>query len=79
MHRCNKCLMPDTLAGSNFDENGVCSWCRDNYPPYRIKGEKMLGNKFRGLGEHKGSAACLVGLTWLMQFKTNWKKLYWHW
>lgn len=55
--------MPDTLAGSNFDENGVCSWCRDNYPPYRIKGEKLLVNKFRGLGEHKGSADCLVGLS----------------
>jgi len=63
MTRCNKCLMPDTLAGSNFDENGVCSWCRDNYPPYRIKGEQLLVNKFRGLGEHKGSADCLVGLS----------------
>jgi len=55
--------MPDTLPGSDFDGDGVCSWCREGYPPYSVKGEQALRNKFQGLGDHKGQADCQVGLS----------------
>lgn len=63
MRRCKLCLLPDSLAGSDFDANGVCLWCREGYPPYQTKGEQALANKFRGLGTHSGKADCLVGLS----------------
>ena len=63
MRRCSKCLMPDTLPGSDFDENGVCSWCRNSYPAYTVKGDQRLITKFKGLGKHSGRADCVVGLS----------------
>ncbi|HPI25603.1 MAG TPA: hypothetical protein PLO57_03995 [Candidatus Cloacimonadota bacterium] len=55
--------MPDTLPGSDFDENGVCSWCRNSYPAYTVKGDQRLITKFKGLGKHSGRADCVVGLS----------------
>lgn len=63
MQRCKRCLMPDTLPGSDFDAEGVCSWCRNGYPNYTVKGEQRLSNKFRGMGKHQGRADCIVGLS----------------
>ncbi|MBP7310042.1 MAG: hypothetical protein KA984_01990 [Candidatus Cloacimonetes bacterium] len=63
MLRCKRCLMPNTLPGSDFDAEGVCSWCRNAYPNYTVKGEERLGNKFRGLRIHQGRADCIVGLS----------------
>ncbi|HHZ14743.1 MAG TPA: hypothetical protein GX398_01320 [Candidatus Cloacimonetes bacterium] len=63
MKRCQKCLMPANLSGSDFDESGICSWCRSDYPPYEVKGESVLAAKFKGLGAHGGAADCLVGLS----------------
>ncbi|MDD3562192.1 MAG: hypothetical protein PHR32_00765 [Candidatus Cloacimonetes bacterium] len=63
MRRCKRCLMPDSLPGSDFDSGGICAWCREGYPQYATKDEKALANKFRGLGAHPGKADCLVGLS----------------
>lgn len=63
MRRCKQCLMPDSLPGSNFDSEGVCTWCREGYPPYTIRSEQALTNKFKGLGANTGEADCLVGLS----------------
>lgn len=63
MHRCKLCLMPDSLPGSDFDSEGICSWCRQAYPVYTVKGEQVLKNKLVGIGSHKGEADCLVGLS----------------
>ncbi len=63
MNRCNKCLLPDNLPGSNFDTNNVCGWCRDGYPIYQTKGASAIANKFAGLDNSTGSADCLVGLS----------------
>ncbi len=29
MRRCTQCILPETWAGIEFDENGVCNYCRD--------------------------------------------------
>ena len=63
MQRCERCLMPDNLPGSDFDAGNVCSWCRIDYPPYEAKGESALAARFRGLGDHAGKTDCLVGLS----------------
>jgi hypothetical protein len=36
MKICTKCILPETFPGINFDENGVCNFCRD------FKGEEQL-------------------------------------
>ena len=28
MKYCKNCVLPDTRAGINFDEKGVCNFCR---------------------------------------------------
>jgi len=34
MHICTQCILPDTFPGINFDDHGVCNFCRN------FKGEK---------------------------------------
>lgn len=41
MKRCTKCLLPETHESISFDENGVCSICRQ----VEFKSEKLIGNK----------------------------------
>lgn len=55
--------MPDSLPGSDFDDQGVCSWCRTSYPAYSIKGERSLRNRFKAMANHSGRADCIVGLS----------------
>lgn len=35
IHRCTKCLLPETMPFINFDSEGVCNYCR-NYRPRNI-------------------------------------------
>jgi tRNA(Ile)-lysidine synthase TilS/MesJ len=46
--RCSRCVLPETIPHINFDENGVCNYCREyddnkNYIDidYGLKGEKF--------------------------------------
>lgn len=36
MKICAKCILPETFPGINFDNRGVCNFCRD------FKGEQAL-------------------------------------
>jgi hypothetical protein len=63
MNRCSKCLLPDSLAGSNFNSDNKCSWCQTNYPNYLPKGEAELRKVFAKIPSKNGSADCLVGLS----------------
>ena len=29
LRRCRRCLLPETFPGIDFDEDGVCNYCRD--------------------------------------------------
>ncbi len=41
LRRCTKCLLPETFPGISFDDQGVCSICRE-YKKKKIKGENAL-------------------------------------
>ena len=41
MKRCTKCILPETFPGIEFDDQGVCNYCRD-YKMVQVLGEKEL-------------------------------------
>jgi glutamine---fructose-6-phosphate transaminase (isomerizing) len=41
LKRCTRCLLPETMPFISFDEEGVCSYCRD----YAIRGNYLKGAK----------------------------------
>ena len=57
VRRCTRCILPENYEGIEFDENGVCSVCREHDQKYsnidwdarRKKLEKIL-NRYRGKG-----------------------------
>ena len=65
MNRCVQCLLPDSLPDSDFDPNGVCSWCRIGYPNYRPLGRSRLEEKLQQVRSRSASAPadCLVGIS----------------
>lgn len=63
MRRCSKCLLPDSLPGSSFNENGECYWCQIRFPNYTPMGIDNLGAIFKqneGMGD---SADFLIGVS----------------
>ncbi|MCW4049046.1 MAG: hypothetical protein NWE89_04840 [Candidatus Bathyarchaeota archaeon] len=63
LHRCTKCLLPDTFPRIELDENGVCNYCKDQ-PPYMEKGEQAfieLLNKYRDVGKDYDCIAPISG------------------
>jgi len=53
LRRCARCLLPETFPGIDFDEDGVCNYCRD-YKKVQVKGEEALRElleRYRGKGE----------------------------
>jgi len=63
MDRCNRCLMPSSLEGSDFDDTGTCSWCRAQYPNYSPKGTEKLRDILDRQRSDSGVADCLVGVS----------------
>lgn len=62
LRRCSKCLLPETFPGIEFDEEGVCNYCR-NYRPIKVLGEEELKralDKYRGKGDKYD---CLVAIS----------------
>jgi hypothetical protein len=35
MKRCTRCILPETFPGIEFDDEGVCQYCRHMPPPER--------------------------------------------
>ncbi len=70
MIRCSKCVMPETWAGITFDENGVCSLCREYDKQEKIDWSgrqvelKDILNYHREQAKKKGNKYdCLIGLS----------------
>lgn len=62
LRRCSKCLLPETFPSIEFNENGVCNYCR-NYHPIKVLGEEELKkvlDKYRGKGDKYD---CLVAIS----------------
>jgi hypothetical protein len=61
--RCKKCVTPDCVPGSEFDKDGVCSWCRTGHPNYKPLGIDVLGKRLRE-GLRTGTEVdCIVGVS----------------
>lgn len=61
--RCIKCLMLSSLPGSDFDQQGVCVWCRSNFPGYIPKGREKLAKVLAENRSKSSAVDCLVGLS----------------
>ena len=68
MRRCTKCVMPETWEGITFDEQGVCSICRQNEIKntrvnwqQRGKTLREICEKYKNIAEYQGDKFdCLV-------------------
>jgi hypothetical protein len=66
---CSKCLLPATLSGITFDDNGVCNHCRDydrNFSEWNIikdRKEKEMMQIFEKAKKLKRPYDCLVPLS----------------
>lgn len=60
--RCTKCLLPDTFPFIEFDEEGVCNYCR-NHTPYEVKGEDELRKLVEPYRSKNCEPDCLVGFS----------------
>lgn len=64
LRRCTRCLLPETLPFITFDEEGVCTYCRQyEKQGSRVEGEEALK---KILGQYRtadGGLDCLVGFS----------------
>jgi len=60
--RCTKCVLPATMTFIDFDEDGVCNYCRE-HKKFKTQGiEKLKGEIEPFLGNYDGRD-CLVGIS----------------
>ena len=64
LKRCSRCLLPETMPYISFDEQGVCSYCKDyetrgNY----LKGEKALDEFISHYRNNSGEPDVLIGFS----------------
>lgn len=62
LRRCSKCLLPETVPYIQFDNEGVCNYCK-NHIPLQIKGKKALEELVRELVNPHKEPNCLVPLS----------------
>lgn len=62
--RCTRCILPETMPFIEFDENGVCNYCR-NYSniSVKVKGREALEKLLSPYKSNSGEADCLVGFS----------------
>lgn len=63
IRRCSKCLLLESLPGSNFNEKGECSWCQSGFPNYIPAGIDKLQEILKQNKSKTDSADCLVGIS----------------
>jgi glucosamine--fructose-6-phosphate aminotransferase (isomerizing) len=64
LKRCTRCLLPETMPFISFDEEGICSYCRDyetrgNY----LKGEEALEEFISQYRNKSGEPDVLIGFS----------------
>ena len=62
LKRCTKCVLPETFPYIDFDENGVCNFCRQ-YEPLHFKGRDALENIIKPHRRTDGQPDCLVPIS----------------
>lgn len=62
LKRCTKCILPETFPYIDFDETGVCNFCRD-YQPLKFKGIDELEKFLKPYRRNDGEPDCLVPIS----------------
>ena len=60
--RCKKCVLPETYPFIDFDENGVCRYCR-NHQKIKVKGHDKLEQILKKYKSKDGNPDCIVALS----------------
>jgi len=62
LKRCKKCILPETFPFIEFDEEGVCNYCR-GYKKNKIKGRAILEETISKFRSKSGEPDCIVGIS----------------
>lgn len=62
LKRCTRCILPATMPGIIFDQDGVCSVCR-SYSPWAKRSKDELIERFDRIRSNDGSPDCLVAFS----------------
>jgi hypothetical protein len=62
LRRCSRCLLPETFPFIDYDEQGVCNYCR-RYQVIQPQGEEALHKLVEPYRKSSGEPDCLVPLS----------------
>lgn len=62
LRRCARCILPETMTFIDFDENGVCNYCR-HFKKAEILGMDALENILKHYRSNEGNQDCIVSLS----------------
>ncbi|MCJ7544528.1 MAG: hypothetical protein MUP47_08210 [Phycisphaerae bacterium] len=62
LRRCTRCILPETMPFIEFDEQGVCSYCR-TYRKIEVRGREALERELAPCRKGNGEPDCLVMLS----------------
>jgi N-acetyl sugar amidotransferase len=62
MKRCKRCIMPETVPGITFDEDGICSFCLD-YKQERCLDKEGLDRIIASIKKRDNKYDCVVPLS----------------
>ncbi|MCG8408113.1 MAG: hypothetical protein MI923_23185 [Phycisphaerales bacterium] len=62
LRRCSRCILPETMPNIEFDEDGVCNYCR-SYVKTELKGEAALKELVAPFRNNRQEPDCVVALS----------------
>ena len=62
LRRCTKCILPETFPFIEFDDEGVCNYCR-NYKKNVVKGPNALDDIVSKYRSENSEPDCLIGIS----------------
>lgn len=62
LRRCTKCILPETMPFIEFDDGGVCNYCRE-YRKVGVQGHEALLKAVEPYRREDGEAECIVSVS----------------
>jgi len=62
LRRCSKCVLPETMPFIEFDEEGVCNYCRA-YKPIKLEGVEALEEILKKYRRKDGRPDCIMAFS----------------
>ena len=62
MRRCKQCIIPDTVPGITYDEEGICNLCRSHKPPH-YRGRAALEELLSSIRGRDEKYDCIVPIS----------------